>query len=78
VQDSLRARSNLSFELGLRYDAIVAPAETDNRFVVFDAATDSLVKVASPYQTGHNVQPRVGVIWNRSKTSERPCVARTR
>jgi hypothetical protein len=31
--------------------------------VVFDAATDSLVQ-ASPYQTSHNLQPRVGVIWN--------------
>src|SRR2546425_2750145 len=40
VQDSLRARANLSFELGLRYDAIMAPGETENRFVVFDAATD--------------------------------------
>ena len=63
VQDSLRARANLSFELGLRYDAIMAPGETENRFVVFDAATDSLVQ-ASPYQTGHNLEPRVGVIWN--------------
>ena len=48
VQDSLRASSNLSFELGLRYDAIMAPSETDDRFVVFDAATDSLVQSANP------------------------------
>ena len=47
VQDSLRPRTDLSFELGLRYDAIIAPVETENRFVVFDAATDSLVQASS-------------------------------
>ncbi len=69
VQDSLRASSSLSFELGLRYDAIMAPSETDNRFVVFDAATDSLIQSANPYHTGHNLQPRVGVIWSPSSAA---------
>src|SRR5262249_8645372 len=64
VQDSLRARSNLTFELGLRYDAIGAPGDADDRWVVFDAATDSLVPSSHPYQTGHNLQPRAGIIWN--------------
>ncbi len=31
--------------------------------MVFDAATNSLVQTSSPYQTGHNFQPRVGAIW---------------
>ena len=63
AQDSVRLGSRLSLELGLRYDGIMAPTETEGRFVVFDAATNSLVRVSSPYQTGHNVQPRVGAIW---------------
>jgi hypothetical protein len=63
AQDSLRVGSRLSLDLGLRYDGIMAPTETEGRFVVFDAATNSLVRVSSPYQTGHNVQPRVGAIW---------------
>ena len=63
AQDSLQLGSRLSVELGLRYDGIMAPTETEGRFVVFDAATNSLVRVSSPYQTGHNVQPRVGAIW---------------
>jgi len=67
AQDSVQAGSRLSFELGLRYDGIMGPTETEGRFVVFDAATDSLVRVSSPYQTGHNVQPRVGAIWNATE-----------
>src|SRR5581483_4050568 len=64
VQDNLRARPGLSFELGLRYDAIMAPGESDDRFVVFDAARDALVQTPHPYDAGHNLQPRVGAIWN--------------
>jgi hypothetical protein len=67
VQDHYLAASNLSFDLGLRYDGIMAPTESEGRFVVFDAASDSLVRVANPYKTGHNLQPRAGVIWNPTK-----------
>jgi flagellin-like hook-associated protein FlgL len=63
VQDTYQAASNLSFDIGLRYDAIVGPTESDGRFVVFDAPSDSLVRAAKPYKTGHNLQPRVGMIW---------------
>jgi hypothetical protein len=63
AQDSIRLGARLSLDLGLRYDGIMAPTEAEGRFVVFDAATDSLVQVSSPYQTGHNLQPRVGAIW---------------
>jgi len=67
VQDSVQASPNLSFDLGLRYDGIMGPTETQGRYVVFDAASDSLVQTANPYPTGHNFQPRVGMIWNPSK-----------
>jgi hypothetical protein len=67
AQDTVQAGAGVSFDLGLRYDAIMAATETEGRFVVFDAATDSLVRVDNPYKTGHNVQPRVGVIWNPTK-----------
>jgi hypothetical protein len=64
VQDSYLATSTLSLDVGLRYEAILAPTETQGRFVVFDAGSDSLVRVANPYQTSQNLQPRVGVVWN--------------
>jgi Carboxypeptidase regulatory-like domain len=69
VQDTLRASSRLTFELGLRYDLNMAPTEAEDRFVVFDAATASLVQVGTPggpesiYKNSHNIQPRVGVIF---------------
>ena len=76
AQDSVRVGSRLSLELGLRYDGIMAPTETEGRFVVFDAATNSLVRVSSPYQTGHYAQPRVGAIWTPGRTAGRRCAAR--
>ena len=67
VQDSVQASPNLSFDLGLRYDGIMGPTETQGRYVVFDAVSDSLVQTNNPYKTSHNFQPRVGAIWNPSK-----------
>src|SRR4051812_39010446 len=63
LQDSYRASSRVTLDLGLRYDGIMGPTETEDRFVVFDAATDSLVQTPNPYPTGHNVQPRARPLW---------------
>jgi hypothetical protein len=67
VQDSVQASPTLSFDLGLRYDGIMGPTESDGRYVVFDAASGNLVQSNNPYSTGHNFQPRLGAIWNPSK-----------
>lgn len=68
VQDAVSVGSKLKLELGLRYDYFPAPTEQDNKFVVFDAATASLVQVGSGVDKIHandgDVQPRLGVIWN--------------
>jgi hypothetical protein len=73
VQDNFKVQSNLTLELGVRYDLLVAPTEKDDRFVYFDAATVSLYQIGSGgprdkiYENKSNFQPRVGVVWDPFK-----------
>jgi len=83
VQDNYKVRSNLTLELGLRYDWNMTPTERFNRFVVFDPATRSLVRVGSGIdkvyeENNKNFQPRVGIAWDPfkdGKTSVRAAYA---
>ena len=72
VQDNFKVRPNVTLELGFRYDLIVAPTEADDRFVYFDPAAASLVRVGQGgrdklYDNKSNYQPRVGVVWDPFK-----------
>jgi len=69
VQDQFHATSRLTFELGLRWDQNIAPTDSEDRFVVFDPATVSLVRVGtngrdSVYNSSSDFQPRVGAIFD--------------
>ncbi len=70
AQDAIRLGSRLTLEAGVRYDLNMAPTEAEDRFVVFDASTASLVQVGSSggpdqvYGNSHNIAPRVGLIWS--------------
>ena len=83
VQDNFKVRSNLTLELGLRYDWNMTPTERYNRFVVFDPATRTLVRVGSGIdkvyeENNDNFQPRVGIAWDPfkdGKTSVRAAYA---
>jgi hypothetical protein len=82
VQDSFKAASNLTLDLGLRFDRLMAPTDTQDRFVLFDAATASLVRVGSGrdsvYKTENALEPRVGIVWDPfqdGKTSVRAAYA---
>ena len=70
AQDSFKWKPNLTIQLGLRYDLNLTPSEAKDRFVVFDAATSSLVQVGSSgfdhayNQNNKNFQPRLGIVWD--------------
>jgi len=68
VQDQVTVGDRLTVELGMRYEWHVTPTERDNRFVVFDAARASLVRLDAEAgdiyaQNDTNFEPRAGVAW---------------
>jgi len=71
LEDQFAIRDNVTLELGLRYEWHMTPTERDDRFVVFDAATASLLRVGPDVdeiyrQNAGNLGPRVGIAWNVS------------
>jgi hypothetical protein len=70
AQDTYKLRPYLTLELGVRWEWNGTPTEAEKRFVVFDPATVSLVRVGSPgfanvyKQNARNFQPRVGFVWD--------------
>jgi len=70
IEDNFKIRSNLTLQLGLRFDWNSTPSESDNRFVVFDPSTSTLHQVGTPgfsqpfHTNNKNFQPRLGLIWD--------------
>ena len=71
VQDGITVRPTLTVELGVRYEWHVTPTERDDRFVVFDSESASLLRVGVDRdeiyrQNNGNIEPRAGVAWDTS------------
>ena len=68
AQDAIRLGPSLTIDLGLRYEWHMTPTERDNQFVVFDAATASLLRVGVDVdkiyrENNDNIEPRLGLAW---------------
>jgi outer membrane receptor protein involved in Fe transport len=69
AQDDIRARSNLSFNLGLRYEFITTPTEVNGKLSNLRNVTDASVTVGEPWHSNpslKNVAPRLGINWDPS------------
>ncbi len=71
VQDNYKVTSHLTLELGGRFDWNGTPREAENRFVIFDPGSASLLQqgsngVNTVYNQNYNVEPRVGFAYDVS------------
>ena len=77
VTDAWKIKPTFTLTLGLRYDWLGTPTEAENRFVEFNPATVSLVRVGVAGGPSHafnesalNFQPRVGLAWDPFKNGK--------
>jgi len=72
VQDAISIGTNLKLDIGLRYDYIGSPTESNDKLVTFDPATSSLLQINGPggftqvHKNGSDFQPRLGVVYTPS------------
>src|SRR5215470_11397984 len=67
IQDDYKFRSNLTFNLGLRYEFATVPTEVNGKISNLRDVSDSGVTVGDPWHNNpslKNFAPRIGVAWD--------------
>ena len=67
IQDDWRWRSNLTLNLGLRYEMASVPTETDGKLVNLRNISDAVPHLGAPLfnnPTTRNFEPRIGFAWD--------------
>ena len=67
VQDDWRWKSNLTLNLGLRYEMTTVPTETDGKLSVLKNLSDATPHLGDPFfnnPTTKNFEPRIGFAWD--------------
>jgi hypothetical protein len=66
VEDTYKMNSQLSLELGFRYEWNGTPAEGGHRFITFNPTASAFQQVNQPYKQNNNYEPRLGFIYDIS------------
>jgi hypothetical protein len=67
VEDNYRVMTNLTINLGLRYEPVTVPTETAGRLANLRNLTDTAPRLGSPYfenASFKNIAPRIGFAWD--------------